>query len=135
MLKHVKLVSKLACLELAWLSYTPKLLLYSCIFPGNPVEGWGTYLEAQGFAKYGQETMISGSTGLEMPCDIFIGLVYYQRLRHMVSDKFQVSAEERVDLSDLHTTKAINGTSIQRVMFFKALLPRSFPQTPGQPSP
>ncbi|MEW5309998.1 MAG: hypothetical protein WDW38_001834 [Sanguina aurantia] len=57
---------------------------------GNPVEGWGTYLEAQGFAKYGQETMISGSTGLEMPCDIFIGLVYYQRLRHMVSDKFQV---------------------------------------------
>ena len=34
--------------------------------------------------------MISGLTGQEMPCDIFVGLVYYQRLRHMVSDKFQV---------------------------------------------
>jgi DNA-directed RNA polymerase beta subunit len=34
----------------------------------------------------------SGLTGEEMPCDIFIGLVYYQRLRHMVSDKFQVRA-------------------------------------------
>ena len=34
--------------------------------------------------------MISGVTGEEFKADIFIGLVYYQRLRHMVSDKFQV---------------------------------------------
>jgi hypothetical protein len=34
--------------------------------------------------------MISGVTGEEMPCDIYMGVVYYQRLRHMVSDKFQV---------------------------------------------
>uniref|UniRef100_A0A383WM53 DNA-directed RNA polymerase subunit beta n=1 Tax=Tetradesmus obliquus TaxID=3088 RepID=A0A383WM53_TETOB len=56
----------------------------------NPVEEFGKQLEAAGFAKHGQETMISGVTGQEMPCDIYIGLVYYQRLRHMVSDKFQV---------------------------------------------
>lgn len=54
------------------------------------VESFGEALEAAGFAKYGNETMISGVTGQEMPCDIFIGVVYYQRLRHMVSDKFQV---------------------------------------------
>jgi DNA-directed RNA polymerase I subunit RPA2 len=59
----------------------------------NPVEEFGRQLEARGFAKYGQETMISGVTGEEMPCDIYIGLVYYQRLRHMVSDKFQVGGE------------------------------------------
>ncbi|PNW80548.1 hypothetical protein CHLRE_07g322176v5 [Chlamydomonas reinhardtii] len=57
---------------------------------GNATERWGAYLERQGFSRYGQETMISGVTGQEMPCDIYIGPVYYQRLRHMVSDKFQV---------------------------------------------
>ena len=36
------------------------------------------------------ETMISGYTGEAFRTDIFIGPVYYQRLRHMVSDKFQV---------------------------------------------
>jgi hypothetical protein len=56
----------------------------------NPVEHFGAQLEAAGFAKYGQETMVSGVTGEEMPADIYVGLVYYQRLRHMVSDKFQV---------------------------------------------
>ena len=35
--------------------------------------------------------MVSGATGEELAAEIFIGPVYYQRLRHMVSDKFQVS--------------------------------------------
>lgn len=38
------------------------------------------------------EIMISGVTGEEFAAEIFIGPVYYQRLRHMVSDKFQVLA-------------------------------------------
>ena len=33
--------------------------------------------------------MVSGVTGEEFAADIYIGPVYYQRLRHMVSDKFQ----------------------------------------------
>ena len=36
------------------------------------------------------QVMISGVTGEPFPVDIYIGVVYYQRLRHMVSDKFQV---------------------------------------------
>lgn len=47
-------------------------------------------LEQHGFHKHGGEVMISGITGEEFAVDIYIGSVYYQRLRHMVSDKFQV---------------------------------------------
>ncbi|KIY92752.1 DNA-directed RNA polymerase I subunit A2 [Monoraphidium neglectum] len=65
--------------------------------PSNPVEVYGRQLEAAGFSKYGQETMISGVTGREMPCDIYVGVVYYQRLRHMVSDKFQVRSTGTVN--------------------------------------
>lgn len=46
-------------------------------------------LEAAGFDRKGKETMICGITGEEMECDIYVGLVYYQRLRHMVTDKYQ----------------------------------------------
>ena len=32
--------------------------------------------------------MYDGISGKEFEADIFIGTVYYQRLRHMISDKF-----------------------------------------------
>lgn len=34
--------------------------------------------------------MYSGVDGREMNASIFFGVVHYQRLRHMVSDKWQV---------------------------------------------
>ena len=43
-----------------------------------------------GYNYYGNERMYSGVDGRELEADIFFGVVYYQRLRHMVSDKFQV---------------------------------------------
>ncbi|KAM0681125.1 hypothetical protein GINT2_000910 [Glugoides intestinalis] len=43
-----------------------------------------------GFNRYGNEPMYSGITGTEFKTDIFVGSVYYQRLRHMVNDKYQV---------------------------------------------
>ena len=52
----------------------------------------GDQLASKGFNYYGSEPMYSGQSGQLMQCDIFIGLVYYQRLRHMVSDKSQVRA-------------------------------------------
>ena len=40
----------------------------------------------------GSEPLYSGLSGCLMHADLYIGVVYYQRLRHMVSDKYQVRA-------------------------------------------
>ncbi|CAG9461634.1 unnamed protein product [Pedinophyceae sp. YPF-701] len=56
----------------------------------DPVREFGDQLEAHGFQRYGEEQMVGGITGTDFKVEIFIGCVYYQRLRHMVSDKFQV---------------------------------------------
>ncbi|KAJ8326604.1 hypothetical protein BDV3_006095 [Batrachochytrium dendrobatidis] len=51
---------------------------------------FGEELRQAGFNYHGNEPMYSGITGQEFKADIYIGVVYYQRLRHMVSDKYQV---------------------------------------------
>ena len=40
-----------------------------------------------GYEKNGNEVMYNGYTGEQLSADIFIGPVFYQRLKHMVSDK------------------------------------------------
>ena len=56
----------------------------------SPLDTQGETLRNLGYNYTGSETMINGVTGEPFEVDIYIGLVYYQRLRHMVSDKFQV---------------------------------------------
>lgn len=51
---------------------------------------FGHQLMKAGYNYHGNEPMYSGITGQELAADIYIGVVYYQRLRHMVNDKFQV---------------------------------------------
>lgn len=54
------------------------------------VDDLGSVLASYGFNYHGVEVLYSGVYGTELTCEIFIGPVYYQRLRHMVSDKYQV---------------------------------------------
>ncbi|KAK6233604.1 hypothetical protein QUC31_006010 [Theobroma cacao] len=61
------------------------------------VDELGSMLRARGFNYHGVEVLYSGVYGTELTCEIFIGPVYYQRLRHMVSDKYQVRATGQVD--------------------------------------
>ncbi|KAI3844252.1 hypothetical protein MKX03_032323, partial [Papaver bracteatum] len=61
------------------------------------IDELGSQLVSKGFQYHGLEVMYSGFLGIEMACEIFIGPVYYQRLRHMVSDKFQVRSTGAVD--------------------------------------
>ncbi|KAF5097595.1 hypothetical protein D0Z00_002353 [Geotrichum galactomycetum] len=51
---------------------------------------FGQQLLKAGYNYHGNEPMYSGITGEELRVDIYIGVVFYQRLRHMVNDKFQV---------------------------------------------
>jgi DNA-directed RNA polymerase I subunit RPA2 len=51
---------------------------------------FGHQLRKAGYNFHGNEPMYSGITGREFGADIYLGVVYYQRLRHMVNDKFQV---------------------------------------------
>ena len=51
---------------------------------------FGEQLRAAGYNYHGNEPMYSGITGQEFAADIYLGVVFYQRLRHMVNDKFQV---------------------------------------------
>jgi len=56
------------------------------------VDYFGEQLQAAGYNYYGSEPLYSGVSGCLMQADLYIGVVYYQRLRHMVSDKYQVRA-------------------------------------------
>ncbi|KAJ2900304.1 hypothetical protein IWW38_000563 [Coemansia aciculifera] len=58
---------------------------------------FGEQLRRAGYNYHGNEPMYSGVTGQEMRADIYIGVVYYQRLRHMVNDKFQVRTTGKVN--------------------------------------
>lgn len=64
---------------------------------GELVDELGPMLASYGFNYHGSEVLYSGVYGTELKYEIFIGPVYYQRLRHMVSDKFQVRSTGIVD--------------------------------------
>lgn len=56
------------------------------------IDYFGEQLQAAGYNYYGSEALYSGVSGCVMHADLYIGVVFYQRLRHMVSDKYQVRA-------------------------------------------
>nr|PVC49489.1 DNA-directed RNA polymerase [Theileria orientalis] len=61
------------------------------------VDNFGKSLLEAGYEYYGTESMYCGTLGTEIQTHIFVGLIYYQRLRHMVSDKAQVRSTGPVD--------------------------------------
>ena len=66
---------------------------------------FGEQLRIAGYNYFGNEPMYSGITGKEFAADIYVGVVYYQRLRHMVNDKFQVRTTGPIDQRTMQPIK------------------------------
>lgn len=60
--------------------------------PEKAIDLLARELTAAGYAHFGSEPVYSGVSGSLLRIEVFVGVVYYQRLRHMVSDKSQVRA-------------------------------------------
>ncbi len=61
-------------------------------FEGEPIEKLKEALKRLGFKSTGREVMYNGITGEKLEAEIFIGVVYYQKLHHMVADKMHARA-------------------------------------------
>ncbi|CEM00582.1 unnamed protein product [Vitrella brassicaformis CCMP3155] len=60
---------------------------YGTAFGGTSVKDIGEILISYGFSYSGKEYLTSGVTGEALSTYIFVGPVYYQKLKHMVQDK------------------------------------------------
>ena len=56
-------------------------------FSGLGYESVASLLEKCGMERHGNERLVHGQTGEEVPCAVFMGPLYEQRLKHMVDDK------------------------------------------------
>ena len=67
-------------------------------FVGEKMEDVKDVMENAGFKYSGKEIMYDGRTGKQFPVEVFIGVVYYQKLHHMVADKIHARARGQVQM-------------------------------------
>lgn len=65
-------------------------------FEHAPVETFCEELKKAGFSPYGKQQLYSGRTGLPLKAKVFIGPLYYQKLKHMSSDKMHARPRGKI---------------------------------------
>jgi DNA-directed RNA polymerase II subunit RPB2 len=73
------MVSKIGAIDGKFMDGTP--------FSDYDIRDLPNVLKKLGYSPYGTETMYCGMTGKKIETEIFIGPVYYMRLKHLVLDK------------------------------------------------
>jgi DNA-directed RNA polymerase subunit B len=67
-------------------------------FVGEKMDEVKEVMDAHNFKYSGKEIMYDGRTGKSFPVEVFIGVVYYQKLHHMVADKIHARARGQVQM-------------------------------------
>lgn len=65
-------------------------------FSHEPVDAICQMLKKAGYSEDGKEVMYHPHTGKALKCRVFIGPTFYQKLKHMVSDKIHARAKGKI---------------------------------------
>jgi DNA-directed RNA polymerase subunit B' len=67
-------------------------------FSGDKEEEMKKAMKSFGLDEYGEETLYDGLTGQAIKAKVFMGVIYYQKLHHLVSNKMHVRSRGPVQL-------------------------------------
>lgn len=102
------LIGKYACIKGTTVDGTP--------FNNNNYDSLYDELETHGYEKHGNEILYNGLTGDQIDCKIFIGPIFYERLKHMTQDKINYRQLDIATIQNLENKPEILKTSQVNVL-------------------